>query len=161
MFVWEPSAKGEGADPGVMGITAYMDSRSIRERKLHLKSAAAQLDISLLFPCCHRLCNKVTACLVNFVAPCLVRAEVQAAILKFMQHNLADLQNTAVLLAPLFSYKKNGRYNEEKAVMQRVQMTGAQMDRVFSLLFAEKTARPPEHVERICSSVTAPAPLRT
>ncbi|CAE7272121.1 unnamed protein product [Symbiodinium microadriaticum] len=82
--------------------------------------------------------KEVQANLVNFVAPALIKAEHQAAMLKVMQHSLADVQNVAVLLAPLFSYKKNGRYNEEKAVLQRVSMTGAQMDRVFSLIFNDK-----------------------
>ena len=75
---------------------------------------------------------------MNFVAPALIKAELQAAMLKVMQHSLADVQNVAVFLSPLFSYKKNGRYNEEKAVLQRVSMTGAQMDRVFSLIFDDK-----------------------
>ncbi|CAE7444301.1 unnamed protein product [Symbiodinium sp. CCMP2592] len=82
--------------------------------------------------------KEVQVALVNYIAPALIKAEHQAAMLKVMQHSLADLQNVAVFLSPLFSYKKNGRYNEEKAVLQRVSMTGAQMDRGFSLIFNDK-----------------------
>ncbi|CAE7932565.1 unnamed protein product [Symbiodinium necroappetens] len=103
----------------MVGITAYKEDQQSREKARHLQGI-------------------VQANLVNFVAPALIKAEHQAAMLKVTQHSLADVQNVAVLLAPLFSYKKNGRYNEEKAVLQRVSMTGAQMDRVFSLIFNDK-----------------------
>ena len=75
---------------------------------------------------------------MNFVSPCLIKADHQGAMFKFLQRSLAEVNNIAVLLNPLFSYKKNGRYAEEHSVLQRIAMTGVQMDRVFSLLFNEK-----------------------
>ena len=75
---------------------------------------------------------------MNFVSPALIKADHQGAMFKFVQHSLAEISNISVLLTPLFSYKKNGRYQEEHSVLQRIAMTGVQMDRVFSLLFADK-----------------------
>ncbi|CAE7881797.1 unnamed protein product [Symbiodinium sp. KB8] len=103
----------------MVGVTAYLESQQSRMKR-------CQMD-------------RVVQCsLINFVSPCLIKADHQGAIFKFLQHSLADVNNVAVLLNPLFSYKKNGRYAEEHAVLQRIAMTGVQMDRVFSMLFSEK-----------------------
>eukprot|EP00439_Symbiodinium_sp_Y106_P034386 s8141_g4.t1 len=103
----------------MVGITAYLESQQSRMKR-------AQID-------------KIVQCsLMNFVSPCLIKADHQGAMFKFLQHSLAEVNNIAALLNPLFSYKKNGRYAEEHSVLQRIAMTGVQMDRVFSLLFNEK-----------------------
>ena len=84
--------------------------------------------------------SKINIVYLNTSAPCLVASQHFQDSTALTQHVTAeDMNNVGLLLLPVFSHKKGGRYMEEMAVMKSVQSTGLVTDHVFSLVFQERS----------------------
>ena len=88
-----------------------------------------------------RLCGiKVTVLLHNLISPCLVPAAHLTSQMQVVQHVLAeDARNMGLVLLPVFSHKKNGRYAEEELIMKELGKIGCNLDHSFSVIFADRT----------------------
>ncbi|CAE7275539.1 unnamed protein product [Symbiodinium sp. CCMP2592] len=83
---------------------------------------------------------KVTVSVQNLISPCLVSAAHLSAQMQVVQHVLAeDARNLGLVLLPVFSHKKNGRYAEEELIMKELGKIGCNLDHSFSVIFADRT----------------------
>ena len=94
---------------------------------------------------------QVTLCLVNWTCPCIYRTEAQTTQTLVLAHVLQQDPQRALglVLQPVFSYRKNAIFLTEAALVKSLMQQSLSAERVFSVIFASKTAGCLVH----CSSV--------
>ena len=92
---------------------------------------------------CTVFCNEAMLFVLNYTAPCLIRADVSTCTLKMVGQMITSPMHAAhscgLLLSPKFSYKPGLLFNEEFTILKQLSNTGCVVDASFQLLFDVKS----------------------
>lgn len=118
LLTWEGCRSADSLIPQIL------QCRMEAAKKLKVKVTASEIP---------------TVTLMNWTAPCLLASNRQtdhAAVLTWAMHDNSN--SCAVIFSPIFSHNKGKTFLEENTALQILSKGGHNLDRQFSLLFAER-----------------------